>query len=237
MNFSLLFISLIAISIPGIWVMSIADQRLQNQMETEKTPMWLSIIVHSSLVLIFTAIGSALIVRVTEGEIFLLKEWKQAVVVGIGCSVIHIIVYYGIFKRIIHSETFFKIERFRNSVGISARLLYASIIEEIIFRFGIMTLMIWVFQFFVNDQEIIVWTAIVISSLLFTLAHFIGISEFGKSKTAVYSYAIVGNMWVGVLCGWQYWTNGIFAAIIVHMLFHLLLYPIEKYHLNKYVSG
>jgi membrane protease YdiL (CAAX protease family) len=117
------------------------------------------------------------------------------------------------------------IEKHRNSFGIANRILYASVVEELIFRWGIMSLLLWLTQSFLS-VGISAFTSIVISSLIFTLVHYQGSSILGKSFT-LYSYIFIGNMLVGIICGWQFYTNGIIAAIIVHMCFHLFLYPFE----------
>lgn len=53
---------------------------------------------------------------------------------------------------------------------------------------------------------------------LFALAHLPSIKVVSeKPKVSMYVYTIFGNVWVGI-----------FTAIIVHMLFHILWYPIQK---------
>ncbi|MGF9992801.1 CPBP family intramembrane glutamic endopeptidase [Bacillus mycoides] len=229
-----IWIMIVAISIPGILFMSLAERKLQKQSinDNEKIPIYVSLLTHTILVLIFSGMGTVLIFKVVGKDIFFIKNLLQAVVVGIFSSCGHLLFYYGFYKRFLDKETFIKIEQQRNGAGLGARVLYGGVIEEIIFRWGIMTFIIWIMSLFVAITNVVIGIAIVLSSILFAVVHFVGISEMKKSKL-LYSYVIVGNIWVGVFCGWQFWTNGIFAAMIVHMLFHLLLYPFELWNLKK----
>lgn len=153
-----------------------------------------------------------------------ISSWIDAALVAIGCSITHIVIYYGFFKPRL-GKAFYKIEKHRNSIGIANRILYASVVEELIFRWGIMSLLLWLTQSYLTEG-ISVLSSIVVSSLIFTLAHYQGSSIAGKSFT-LYSYIFIGNMLVGIICGWQFYDNGIIAAILVHICFHLILYPFE----------
>ncbi|PWA04584.1 CPBP family intramembrane metalloprotease [Pueribacillus theae] len=167
---------------------------------------------------IFVALGAALTNKISfNTENIYISNWAKAALVGIGCSITHILIYYGFFKPLL-GKAFYKIEKHRNSIGIIPRILYASVVEELIFRWGILSLLLWL------TQSVLI--SIAVSSLIFTLAHYQGSSIAGKSFT-LYSYIFIGNMLVGIICGWQFYENGIFAAILVHMCFHLILYPFE----------
>ncbi|MGG2111519.1 CPBP family intramembrane glutamic endopeptidase [Lysinibacillus pakistanensis] len=72
------------------------------------------------------------------------------------------------------------------------------------------------------------WLAIAISSILFALIHLPSIKLVAsKPKKSMYVYAIIGNIWVGIFAGVAFVYGSLLAAIIVHMLFHLLWWPIQ----------
>lgn len=48
------------------------------------------------------------------------------------------------------------------------------------------------------------------------------------TKTILF-YSIGMNLVVSLVCGWFYWQHGLAAAIICHMLFHLVWYVFEKF--------
>ncbi|MED4730937.1 CPBP family glutamic-type intramembrane protease [Aneurinibacillus migulanus] len=121
------------------------------------------------------------------------------------------------------------------NIGILSRVFYGGFVEEIIFRWGIMSLILWLLQLILGQLNIIsVIIAIGISSLLFALAHLPSIKVVSEEpKTSMYVYTIFGNVWVGIFTGWAFFEAGIFSAIIVHMLFHILWYPIQKMRTYK----
>ncbi|WPK13619.1 CPBP family glutamic-type intramembrane protease [Lysinibacillus louembei] len=218
------FITLVSISIPGTIISSIL---LNNKTASGKreVPVIVAIILQLVFLSVFVALGVALINKISlPTENIFISSWIEAALVGIGCSITHILIYYVFFRPLL-GKAFYKIEKHRNSIGIANRILYASVVEELIFRWGIMSLLLWLTQSFLTEG-ISVATSVVVSSLIFTLAHYQGSSIAGKSFT-LYSYIFIGNMLVGIICGWQFYNNGIIAAILVHMCFHLILYPFE----------
>ncbi|RST57875.1 CPBP family intramembrane metalloprotease [Siminovitchia terrae] len=217
------FLTLVSISIPGTTISSIMLNKKSASGKRE-VPIIVAIILQMVFLSIFVALGVALINKINlNAENIYISSWIEAAIVGIGCSITHILIYYGFFKPLL-GKAFYKIEKHRNSIGIANRILYASVVEELIFRWGILSLLLWI------TQSVLI--SIVVSSLIFTLAHYHGSSIVGKSFT-LYSYIFIGNMLVGIICGWQFYDNGIFAAILVHMCFHLTLYPFEVKVLKK----
>ena len=225
-----LFLTLVSISIPGIIISSIMLNHKTASGKRE-APIAAAIILQIVFLSIFVALGAALINKISlNAQNIYMSSWVEAAVAGIGCSVTHLFIYYGFFRPLL-GEAFYKIEKHRNSIGIAARILYASVVEELIFRWGIMSFLLWFTQSMLTERTSVL-TSIVVSSLIFTLAHYPGSSIAGKSF-ALYSYIFIGNMLAGVICGWQFYENGIFAAILVHMCFHFILYPFEVKVLKK----
>lgn len=63
---------------------------------------------------------------------------------------------------------------------------------------------------------------------LFALIHLPSIKLVAsKPEKSMYVYAIIGNIWVGIFAGVAFVYGSLLAAIIVHMLFHLLWWPIQ----------
>ncbi|PGR96991.1 MULTISPECIES: CPBP family intramembrane glutamic endopeptidase [Bacillus] len=228
------WIFVFSIAIPGIVTMSLAEQKINKKLEnTPETPsIYLSLFIHTLLVLLFSGMGAFFLSKIQDGNIILPSNIGEAVLIGVICSLGHVIIYYGFFRKVIDKETFLQIEYQRHSVGLGARVLYGGVVEEIIFRWGLMSLFITLMSFFHAVTQIIVVLGIILSSILFAVTHFLGVKGMKKSRW-LYSYAVLGNLWVGIFCGWQFWSNGLIAAIIVHMLFHLLLYPCELWYRKK----
>ncbi|KMQ49853.1 hypothetical protein CHISP_3206 [Chitinispirillum alkaliphilum] len=106
-----------------------------------------------------------------------------------------------------------------------ARLLYGGITEEILMRFGLMTLIVWtVSKISRRLDSWIYWAGILTSALLFAIGHFpIVFQTVENPSNILLSYIVIGNSAGGVIFGWLYWKRGLEAAIIAHMFAHLVM--------------
>ncbi len=109
--------------------------------------------------------------------------------------------------------------------NIITKLLYGGITEEILVRFGVMTLIIWtLYKIFKNKKPIIYWTGIFISSIIFGLAHLPIVYGFlGTATVEVVVYIVLANSIGGIIFGWLYWKKGLETAIIAHIFTHIIL--------------
>lgn len=140
-----MFLTLVSISIPGITISSImlTHKTVSGKREV---PIVVAIILQIVFLSIFVALGVALTNKISfNTENIYISNWAEAALVGIGCSITHILIYYGFFKPLL-GKAFYKIEKHRNSIGIIPRILYASVVEELIFRWGILSLLLWLTQ-------------------------------------------------------------------------------------------
>ena len=120
-------------------------------------------------------------------------------------------------------------ERLNKSLPFLTRLLYGGIIEELLLRWGLMTFLVWLaWQLFQKGQGkprvSFFVIAIIISSVVFGLGHLPLASALGVDFTvAIVSYVVVANSVFGLIAGYLYWKKGLEAAIIAHMLTHVIL--------------
>ena len=105
----------------------------------------------------------------------------------------------------------------------------AGISEEIMFRLGLMSLIITIIQFLKKMKRPtnkIIWIGIIVSSLFFGLIHlpfqknFMGLSPFTIGIT------MIGNLITGSTFGWIFWKRGLLIAIISHISFDLVFHVI-----------
>jgi len=76
-----------------------------------------------------------------------------------------------IFNLIIPSEFLELEESFKPTLA--ARFLYGGLTEEILMRFGLMTLIVWLTsKIFKGTQPIVYWIGIIVASIIFALGHF-----------------------------------------------------------------
>lgn len=111
-------------------------------------------------------------------------------------------------------------------IPLAVKLLYGGATEEMLMRWGLMTVLVWLPWRFVQKRfglprPAYIIGAIVIAALLFGAGHLPAVAAMGASLTApVVTYTIVGNTVPGVFFGFLYWCYGLEAAILAHALAH-----------------
>jgi len=109
-----------------------------------------------------------------------------------------------------------------------ARLLYGGITEELLLRFGFMTLVVWIFfKLAKRLNNSAYWTGIVIASILFAVGHFpVVFSSLSNPSLLLLSYILIANAVGGLIFGWLYWKKGLESAIIAHAFAHVAMLSI-----------
>lgn len=109
--------------------------------------------------------------------------------------------------------------------GIAVRFLYGGITEEIMMRFGLMTLIVWFgCDFSHKSSAIIYWAGIVIAAVLFALSHFpIVYQTIPEPTFTLLSYILIGNVTGGIIFGWLYWKKGLESAMFAHIIGHAVI--------------
>jgi hypothetical protein len=115
----------------------------------------------------------------------------------------------------------------RGVVGGLAVSFGAAVAEEVWFRFGLMTLLVW-FVTRIKGPSLPsagqVWSVILLSSISFGIAHLPQLISYGAASIYAITATMLGNIMVGTLYGWLYWQRGLFAAIIAHFSVDLMLH-------------
>lgn len=106
-----------------------------------------------------------------------------------------------------------------------ARFAYGGLTEELLMRFGFMTLMVFiVFKISKSLNPSTYWIGIVLAALLFAIGHLpVVFSAVEHPTLALLTYIIVGNSLAGLFFGWLYWKKGLEAAFIAHMFAHVAM--------------
>lgn len=108
-----------------------------------------------------------------------------------------------------------------------SKLLYGGITEELLTRWGLLSAFAWLGWRVSGRPEhprsSIYWIAIAGSALLFAMGHLpllIVISP--NPQPWLVAAVLLGNAIPGVLFGWLFWKKGIEAAMLAHILAHLI---------------
>ncbi len=114
------------------------------------------------------------------------------------------------------------------AIPLYARLLYGAITEELLLRWGLMTLLLWLLWRFGQGSRafptaLLVWLAIVSSAVLFGVGHLPAAHSLAGNLTIhIVAFVVVGNALFGVIAGWLFWRFGFESAVIAHGLAHII---------------
>ena len=109
------------------------------------------------------------------------------------------------------------------------RLLYGGITEELWMRWGLMTFLVWLMWRLMQRgagqvHSGIYLTAILLSAILFGMAHLpLAMSLYDSVTLSIGLYVLWLNALPGLIAGWLFWRYGLEAAIIAHMMFHVVM--------------
>jgi hypothetical protein len=118
-------------------------------------------------------------------------------------------------------------------IPLLARVLYGGITEEVLVRWGLMTLLAWGFWRLLGRRSgrpktIAIALAVVLSALAFGLAHVPAVAiALDPVPPAIVAYITLSNAAFGLVAGVLFWRYGLEAAILAHMLAHLVAYLIR----------
>ena len=104
---------------------------------------------------------------------------------------------------------------------------YGGIVEELLMRLGLMTLLVWVGARLTRTSvppRGVVWTAIVATALLFGAGHLPTTAAILSLTPLVIARALLLNGIGGVLFGWLYWKWGLLAAMLAHFSADIVLH-------------
>lgn len=114
------------------------------------------------------------------------------------------------------------------NISLAAKVFYGGVTEEVLMRWGLMTVLIWL-PWRICQKKIggprraYVVSSVLLTAVLFGIGHLPVVTTMGIKLTApVIAFIIAGNALPGILFGVLYWRNGIEAAMIAHALGHVV---------------
>ncbi|MCO5184950.1 MAG: CPBP family intramembrane metalloprotease [Anaerolineae bacterium] len=253
----LLCILLIAISIPGTLVVLPRTMRsLQPTIEKNLKPgqpmpsaralLLISLLQAVALVAIAAVIGTLLTPEVGLSAPFfeavtagdwsvawssLLAQLPMSLWIGVGGALVFLVIYYRVFRPKMDPFNVELTEKMRSELGLAGRILYGGIYEEVLTRWGLMTLCVWLISLIIGLNTASLWLGIFVSGVLFGLGHLPGQLGAGARRTRLLIIAVIFlNLWASIMFGWLFWQVGLLSAMIAHMVFHIVWYPLDQRH-------
>jgi len=121
---------------------------------------------------------------------------------------------------------------FRGVLGGLLVSVAAGIGEEVWFRLGLMTLLVWSVSRLLRQttpHPAVVWSVIIVTATAFGMAHLPQLASFDAATPFSIGGTILGNCLVGSLYGWLYWRHGLLAAMIGHFSVDLVIHVLPAF--------
>ena len=140
-----------------------------------------------------------------------------------------IVLITAVSKPFLPADVVARVRELSQVLPFATRLLYGGVFEELLLRWGLMTLLVWAAwrilhkgrdrprpSFFVG--------AILMSALVFAAGHLpIALLLLPEPTPAYVTFVIAANSIFGVIAGFLYWRKGLESAVIAHMVTHAVL--------------
>jgi hypothetical protein len=110
--------------------------------------------------------------------------------------------------------------------SVIAGVLYGGITEELMLRWGLMSLTAWcgwriLQKGNAEPRASLMWTAIILSALLFGAGHLPATAAIVPLTPIIVVRALVLNGVIGCIAGWLFWRRGLESAMVAHAMFHI----------------
>lgn len=111
-------------------------------------------------------------------------------------------------------------------IPLVTKLLYGGIVEELLLRWGVMSLLVWVAWRLSGTTGTVpawcYWLGAGLASLLFAVGHLPTLFLLVPSPPSwLVALVVISNAIPGLLFGWLYWRRGLEAAMLAHAFAHL----------------
>jgi hypothetical protein len=249
-----LFLLLTLISIPGILSilsgsLDATEQLVEDNlkpgqaMPSRATLLIVSFLQSLVLLAIAAAAGTALAARSGLSAPFfeslaagspdlagLSAQLSATLIWGLAGVVPFLLIYYLFVRPRFDQPSLAILEGLRMRLGLASRILYGGIYEEVLTRWGLMVLFAWPLTALFGQTTLAIWLAILLSGLLFGLGHMPTYLAAGCKRTPIFVFSVIFlNLWASLFFGYLFWQHGLAAAMMAHMLFHLVWYPFDLY--------
>ena len=114
--------------------------------------------------------------------------------------------------------------------------LYGGIAEELLLRWGVMSLLVWLGWKLVGRSTYrppggVVWAAIILAAILFGIGHLPALATMVPLTAIIVVRTVFLNFIGGVVFGWLFWRHSLEAAMVAHAFTHVGFFVIRLFSL------
>jgi hypothetical protein len=102
-------------------------------------------------------------------------------------------------------------------------VLYGGVAEEVMLRWGVMSLVAWALTLLLRSQAraVSMALAVAVAAMLFAAGHLPAVAAQLDLTPAIVARTLVLNGFAGLLYGWLFWRHHLEAAMVAHACTHL----------------
>jgi len=140
-----------------------------------------------------------------------------------------IILNWVLWKPFLPTDFVARSAQLNKLLPLPTRLFYGGFTEELLLRWGLMTLLVWVAWWLFQKRQDVPRTfcfvgGIIVSSIIFGLGHLpLVFALVPGASVALILYVVVGNAVFGLIAGCLYWKKGLESAMMAHMTAHVVM--------------
>jgi hypothetical protein len=152
------------------------------------------------------------------------KELPLAIVSGVAIAIVIVVLDFALFQ---HAALQRPASARAIAGGLVGGVLYGGLAEEIMMRWGLMSLVAWVgVRLFARNASTapgsILVAAIVIVALLFAAGHLPAAAMTAPLTSGVVARTLLLNAVAGLLFGWLFWRRSLESAMVAHASVHVV---------------
>src|SRR5262245_166583 len=150
-------------------------------------------------------------------------------IIGGAIGATFVVLCGAVLRPFLAGEIIERTEKFAKLLPLATRLLFGGITEELLLRWGFMTLVAWLGWRFLQKgtskpTPAVLVVSILISSLVFAAGHLpLAFMLIPEANPIIVIFVITANSAFGLICGYLYWKKGLESAIIAHMVGHIIM--------------
>ncbi|MFQ5533782.1 MAG: type II CAAX prenyl endopeptidase Rce1 family protein [Sphingomonadales bacterium] len=149
----------------------------------------------------------------------------RAVLIGLGLGFMLYAIDWSLFRFVPNLHQAHGIELTVIKVDwpdLIARTLYGGLSEEIMMRWGLMTVLAWVFLKLIPHRDAAMWTAVALAALIFGIGHLPALGQIvADVPPTLMARTVCLNFLGGMVFGYLFWKHNIEIAITAHAATHI----------------
>lgn len=203
----------------------LTEQQLRIRLLITPTFVLLASVIIGSLLFDQMSFNLPFIEKFVYGRI-IYPDPKQHLITGLLITIISILLFIIILRifQFVYPGELEMLAKYRPAM--KARLMFRALTEEVVGRFGLVTLFSWVCSLiFRTKKNFVYWMGIILSALFIATVqtNIIIVKVFGFTNSHIFYYFFISKLVLGIVYGWLYWKHGLAISMMASASLSILM--------------